>query len=223
MLLKTQEKGAIATQAIAQSEFEQYIIEKTGESKNVDAKNYYFQALSHATETILRYAFFLADLKKTRSKKEYKKLLSEYGFLGEEKKYLKVAAAFEKFSPDNLAPIEPATIFQLAQNSNKYQPVLDQLLDLAEISQPAVRELIKQQRTSKQPKPKKPSIWRRTKNGARYCQIPPIHEVDEKTGTTLQKMMDEEGLLAQQIVAEAIALRLAYQQGRIKLVEEKAN
>ena len=177
MLLKTQVKGAIATKvdrAIAQTQIEQY----AEENKSVDAKNFYFRALSDATETILRYAFFLADLKKTHSKKEYKQILSKYGFLGEEKKYLKVAAAFEKFSPDNLAPIEPATIFQLAQNSNKYQPVLDQLLDLAEISQPAVRELIKQNRTPKQAKPKKPSIWRRTRNGARYCQIPPIHEVD---------------------------------------------
>lgn len=222
MLLKTQEKGAIATKldrAIAQTHIEQY----TEENKSVDTKNFYFRALSDATETILRYAFFLADLKKTHSKRQYKQILLNYGFLGEEKKYLKVAAAFEKFSPDNLAPIEPATIFQLAQNSNKYQPVLDELLDLAEISQTAVRELIKKHRTPKQPKPQKPSIWRRTKNGARYCQIPPIHEVDEKTGTTLQKMIDEEGLLPQQIVAEAIALRLAYQQGRIKLVDETAN
>ncbi len=222
MLLKTQEKGAIATKvdrAIVQTHIEQY----AEEDRSVDAKNFYFRALSDATETILRYAFFLADLKKTRSKKEYKQILLDYGFLGEEKKYLKVATAFEKFSPDNLAPIEPATIFQLAQNSKKYQPVLDQLLDLAEISQPAVRELIKKHRTPKQPKPQKPSIWRRTKNGARYCQIPPIHEVDERSGMTLQKMIDEEGLLPQQIVAEAIALRLAYQQGRIKFVEETAN
>ncbi len=218
MLLKTQEKGAIATK-IDRDHIEEY----TEENRSVDAKNFYFLALSDATETILRYAFFLADLKKTHSKKQYKQILLQYGFLGEDKKYLKVAAAFEKFSPDNLAPIEPATIFQLAQNSNKYQPVLDELLDLAEISQTAVRELIKKHRTPKQLKPQKPSIWRRTKNGARYCQIPPIHEVGETTGTTLQKMIDEEGLLPQQIVAEAIALRLAYQQGRIKFVEQKAN
>ncbi|MBD2609001.1 hypothetical protein H6G81_31895 [Scytonema hofmannii FACHB-248] len=211
--MKTQEKGAIATK-VDRARVEQY----TEENRSVDPKNFYFLALSDATETILRYAFFLADLKKTHSKKEYKQILLHYGFSGEEKKYLKVAAAFEKFSPDNLAPIEPATIFQLAQNSNKYQPVLDQLLDLAEISQTAVRDLIKKHRTPKQAKTQKPSIWRRTKNGARYCQIPPIHEVDETTGTTLQKMIDEEGLLPQQIVAEAIALRLAYQQGRLKFV-----
>lgn len=214
MLLKTKVKGAIA-----KSEFEQ----SADENKSVNAKNFYFRALSDATETILRYAFFLADFKKTRSKREYKQMLSEYGFSGEEKKYLKVAAAFEKFSPDSLAPIEPATIFRLALNSEKYQQVLSQLLDLAEISQTAVRELIEQQQYLKQPKPEKPSIWRRTRNGGRYCQIPPIHEADEKSGTMLQKMMDEEGLLPQAIVAEAIALRLAYKEGRIKFVEEKAS
>lgn len=214
MLLKTKVKGAIA-----KSEFEQ----SADENKSVNAKNFYFRALSDATETILRYAFFLADFKKTRSKREYKQMLSEYGFSGEEKKYLKVAAAFEKFSPDSLAPIEPATIFRLALNSDKYQQVLDQLLDLAEISQTGVRELIEQQQYLKQPKPEKPSIWRRTRNGGRYCQIPPIHEADERSGTMLQKMMDEEGLLPQAIVAEAIALRLAYKEGRIKFVEEKAS
>ena len=218
MLLKTQEKGAIATK-VDRAHIEQY----TEENRSVDAKNFYFLALSDATETILRYAFFLADFKKTHSKREYKQMLSEYGFSGEEKKYMKVAAAFEKFSPDSLAPIEPATIFRLALNSDKYQQVLDQLLDLAEISQTAVRELIEQQQYLKQPKPEKPSIWRRTRNGGRYCQIPPIHEADEKSGTTLQKMMDEEGLLPQAIIAEAIALRLAYKEGRIKFVEEKAS
>ncbi|KYC36350.1 hypothetical protein WA1_42285 [Scytonema hofmannii PCC 7110] len=43
--------------------------------------------------------------------------------------------------------------------------------------------------------------------------------VSDRTGTTLQKMMDEEGLTAQSIIAEAVALRQAYKEGRLVLVE----
>jgi len=162
----------------------------------------------------------LASQKKLNSS-EYKKFLKKSGWKGEEKKYLKIATAFSKFSPEDLAQIEPATIFQLANESKKYQEILEQLLDLPEITQAELRKLIKQH----QPKPakvEKPSIWRRTKNGGRYCQIPPIHEDSEQTGVTLQQMMDAEGLTAQSIVAEAIALRKQYKEGRVVLVEKTA-
>ncbi|MDF5727095.1 MAG: hypothetical protein PUP92_03440 [Rhizonema sp. PD38] len=216
----TQLQGAVATpvnkQVITQAKFEQY-------EEKVASPSYQkfpFQLLSDATETILRYAFLLAHFKKTRSLREYKKLLHELGFSGEEKKYLKVAATFQKFSPEDLTQIEPRTIYQLAENSKKYQSVIDRLLDLTVVTQEAVRELIILERKPRVPKPDKPSIWRRMNNGRRYCQIPPIHEQDERTGVTLQKMMDEEGLSAQHIVAEAIALRQAHKEGRL-VTQEK--
>ncbi len=216
--MMTQVQGAIATQvneqATAQSQLEQYIEEPANGIEQENAKNFSLQTLKDATTSILHYAFWLANQKKTHSR-ACKKLLSEQGWKGEEKKYLKIAAAFDKFSPQELAQIEPATIFLLANNNKKYQPVLEQLLDLPEITQSQLRELIKQQRQPKKFKQEKPSIWRRTKNGRRYCQIPPIHEENEQTGVALQKMMDEEGLTAQQIVAEAIALRQEYKQGKL--------
>ena len=176
-----------------------------------DNKNAGFQSLANATIKILNHAFWLANQKKTHFA-EYKKQLAKYGWKGEEKRYLKIAKVFEKFSPQDLSQIEPATIFLLANESKKYQAIFEQLLDLPEITQNRLRELIQEQQKTKQPKPEKPSIWRRTSNGRRYCQIPPIHEEDERTGITLQKMMDEEGLTAQQIVAEAIALRQAHKE-----------
>lgn len=219
----TQLQGAIAAQvngqAIAKSDFEQFVEEQADANKSVGAENFSFQSLIDVTQTIIRHAFWLAYQKQTRSKNEYRKLLSDQGWKGEEKKYLKVAAAFQKFSPEDLGQIEPRTIYQLAENSKKYQPVIDRLLDLTAITQEGVRSIITKQRTSKKPKPEKPSIWRRTKNGGRYCQIPPIHEPDQRTGTTLQKMMDEEGFSGQHIVAEAIALRQAYKEGRLVFAE----
>jgi hypothetical protein len=212
MMTQVQAATPADEQAHTQAQFEQYI-EKRAEIKRIDVKSVSFQMLADATETILYHAFWLAKQKQQRSRHEYRRLLSEQGWKGEEKKYLQLAAAFEKFSPQDLAQIEPRTVYQLAENSKKYQLVIDSLLDLTAITQEAVRKLMVQKRRPKTVKHEKPSIWRRTKNGGRYCQIPPIHETDERTGTTLQKMMDEEGLSAQQIVAEAIALRKAYKEG----------
>ncbi len=208
--MMTHVQGAIAAQVDKQADAQAKV-------KKTDIKNFSFQRLADATETILYHAFWLANQKQQRSSLEYRKLLLEQGWKGEEKKYLKLAAAFQKFSPEDLAQIEPRTIYQLAENANKYQLVIDRLLDLTAITQDAVRKLITQERKPKTLKQEKPSIWRRTKNGGRYCQIPPIHEQDERTGTTLQKMMDEEGLSAQQIVAEAIALRQAYKEGKLSV------
>ncbi len=111
--------------------------------------------------------------------------------------------------------MNPVLYFCCPRQNKKYAPVIDQILDIGCITQEKVRALIKQQRKPKPIKPEKPSIWRRTKNGGRYCQVPPIH--DEMTGVALQKMMDEEGLTAQQIVAEALELRQAMKEGRLNV------
>lgn len=173
------------------------------------------QNLGKATQNILHNAFYIAKQKLELSRKAYKQLIKEWGWQKEDKKYLKLARTFEKFSPSDLAEIEPNTLFVLSNQSKKYAPVIEQILDIGCITQEKVRELIKQQRKRKPIKPEKPSIWRRTKNGGRYCQVPPIH--DETTGVALQQMMDEEGLTAQEIVAEALALRQAIKEGRLNV------
>ncbi|WP_337907128.1 hypothetical protein [Iningainema tapete] len=177
-----------------------------------------FATLTQATQSIVEHAFYLAQEKQRLSKKEYKQLLHSWGWDVEDKKYLKIAKVFSQFSPEDLAQIEPSTLFLLANNSKKYQPVLDKLLDLGEITQQRVQELIEEQRKPKKPKSEKPSIWRSTSSGVRYCQIPPIH--DQETGVALQNMMDEEGLTAQAIIKSALSLRQAYKEGRLILVED---
>jgi hypothetical protein len=205
-------------QISAQREFNQYIFAQANFIAP-EAPSDSFNSLAWASQDILTHAMMLAQQKEQLSKKEYKKLLKQYGWKNEDRKYLKVAEAFKHFDARDLAKIEPATLFRLANNPQKYQSIIDQLLSAPEINQSTVRELIAQQRQPNEPKPEQPSIWRRTKNGQRYCQIPPIHETDDRTGTTLQKMIDEEGLTAQQIIAEAVALRQAYKEGRLVLVE----
>ena len=214
-------KAPIDQVAISQAELLEYLEEQSKAIAWRGDLDFSFKSLQQSTSTILEHAFELADCKQRLSKKEYKQLLKEYGWEGEEKKYLKLAAVFEGFSPQDLDGIEPDTLFVLAKNNKKYQNVIDQLQELPEVTQEAVRELMKQERQkAKQPIPKKPTIWRRTKDGSAYCQIPPIHEEDYRTGTLLQRMVDEEGLSAQQIVAEAIALRQAFKEGRLIMVED---
>ncbi|MBV6622365.1 MAG: hypothetical protein KI793_05310 [Rivularia sp. (in: Bacteria)] len=179
------------------------------------------QNLGKATESILHNSFYIAKQKLELSRKAYKQLIKEWGWEKEDKKYLKVAKTFEKFSPSDLAEIEPNTLFLLSNQSKKYAAVIEQLLDMGSITQAKVRELIKQQRKPKPFKPEKPSIWKMARDGRRYCQVPPIH--DETTGVALQNMMDEEGKSAQQIIAEAVLLRQAMKEGRLNVNFESEN
>ena len=176
---------------------------------NTDCAN----SLGEATVNILKNAFYLAKQRAELSRKAYKKLIKEWGWENEDKKYLKVNQTFKKFSPQDLAQVEPATIFCLANQNKKYAPVIEKLLDRRYITQQTVRELMKQERKPKPFLPEKPTIWRQAKDGRRYCQIPPIH--DQETGVILQRMMDSEGKSAQQIVAESLALRKALKEGRL--------
>lgn len=218
----TQLQGVIETdeQAIAQLELECDIAAQANEIAPELNVNFYYDDLGDATEQILRYAFWLADIKENHSKSEYKKLVKEQGWKDEDKKYLKVAATFEKFEPQALRHIEPDTIFLLAKNNKKYQPVVEQLQYAEQVDQSAVRELIKKQRKPSSPKPS-PSIWRTTPKGERYCQVPPIWEDDHFTGVTLQAMIDCEGLTAQQIIRESLELRQAFKEGRLVEVQEE--
>ena len=179
------------------------------------------QNLGKATQNILENAFYIAKQKLELSRKAYKKLIKEWGWEGEDKKYLQVAKTFKKFSPSDLAEIEPNTLFLLSNQSKKYAFVIEQILDMGRITQQKVRELIKQQRKPKPFKPEKLSIWKIAKDGKRYCQVPPIH--DQGAGVALQRMMDEEGLTAQQIIAEALELRQAMKEGRLNVNVEYQN
>jgi hypothetical protein len=170
--------------------------------------------LSSATQNILDFAFYLHHKKETLSKKEYKQLIQEYNWSGEETKYIKLAEVFTFFSSSDLAAIEPDTLFVLAKNHKKYAPVIEQMQDLGTITQEKVKALMKEQRKPRVKKEDKPSIWRSLPNGGRYVQIPPIH--DEEAGVILQEMMEEEGLTAQKIVTEGLCLRQALKEGQWK-------
>ncbi len=218
MITQLQTKRVFDEQTIAQQDKEQDIAAQANEITPEKIVNFYYEDLGDSTEQILRYAFWLADVKENSTKSMYQQIVREQGWKNEDKKYLKVAATFKNFDPAALRHIEPDTIFLLAKNNKKYQPVIQQLQHADAIDQAMVRDLIKKQR---QPKPFKsePTIWRATPKGERYCQVPPIWEDDHFTGVTLQAMIDREGLTAQAIIRESLELRQAYIEGRLVPVE----
>ncbi len=178
----------------------------------------YFHLLGDATQDILNFALFLAQQKQKLSKKEYRELLRNYKWEHEDKVYLKIAEIFHQFCHADLAAIEPNTLFILAKHHKKYAAVINELLSSGEINNETVRRLIEKHRKPSMSKEDKASIWRRTPQGGRYVQIPPIH--NENTGVVLQKMIESEGLLAQQIISEAVSLREAFLQGRLAWVSD---
>jgi hypothetical protein len=195
---------------ISQALFEEYISDKAEQA----APSNPLTSLYGATTRILRCAFWLANQKALLAKSEFKKLLNLLEWKGEEKKYIKVAQAFADFEPHELAQVEPRTIFQLAENPKKYATVFSALAQLPQITQDAVRNLIKQCRTPRKPKQEEePSIWRRTADGGRVCQVPPIY--NEATGVALQAMMESEGDTATGIVSHAIAILSDYIEGKL--------
>jgi hypothetical protein len=170
-------------------------------------------AVYTATVRLLRYAFWLAKQKATLARKEYKELLKKLNWEGEEKRYLKIAAAFSNFTPQQLVQVEPRTIFQIAENLKKYHSVITKIATLAQITQDAVRGFMKQCRKPKAKKEEEaPTIWRMALDGKRVCQIGAIY--NQSVGVMLQTMMDSEGLTAQAIVEEALLSRYASKYGR---------
>ncbi|MEI2577343.1 hypothetical protein [Scytonema sp. PRP1] len=166
----------------------------------------------------LHFAFLLWEYKTSYSKKEYRRLLNTYSWdkgSAEEIRALKIGENFQEFAccPQHLAPIPVTILLKLC--SEKYKPIINQLQDypIGGLTCEVVLELIEERKallkaekeTSQNSFEEKPSIWRRTLKGERFCQFPPQWEEDHQTGVLTQELIDGYGLLPQQILREAIA------------------
>ena len=180
--------------------------------------------LQRGSINILEVSFYLEEQERILKRKEYKKVVVSLDLEGEDKKYVKVGKTFVGFDPQDLALVEPDTIFLLAKNNKKYQPVIEQLKNEANITQKRVRELIKLSRKPQKEETsddnnsdttKDVSVWRRNISGKRYCQIGSIHESDEFTGTTIQRIVKEKSVLPQTVVRQAMSLVEAYESGEL--------
>jgi hypothetical protein len=218
-MLQNQGAVAVKEQIFAQSKLEEgsdYQVISLTLSQKV---GFDIKPLEEATENIVQHAQWLAHHKKHLNKLDFKQLIRLHGWSNkEEKRYLKVGAAFANLSPQQLKQIEPATIYQLANQSKKYQVVIDQLQDLPEINQAVVIGLMESQRKPKVSKQEKPSIWRLNPDGSRYVQVPPIHE--QETGVQLQEMMEKLGKTAQAVITDAVQILKLYLEGQLVPVSE---
>jgi len=160
-----------------------------------------------ATQKILQMAGWIQSMKSRLSRKEFgvfiKGLLQ---WVGEEaRKYLDIARAFDGFDLSRLQYLEPFTILKL--RSKKYAPIIERLQTHRDITPNLVQDLIKELLTK--PTRKKPSEpisgWKQSRSGGgRYYNL---HLHDESTGLSIQQQAEIEGILPQDVIAEAVALR----------------
>lgn len=183
------------------------------QNQNIDANP--VKHLETSTEEYLHMSFLLWEYKRAYSKKEYRELLDGYGWdkgSAEEKRALKLADNFEDFAYrlHALVQIPVTTLLRLC--SQQYSSIIEELkqVDDEDITCTYVLDLIKQKQAQlKKEKeselPEKPSIWKRNCRGERYAQFPPVYEEDQQTGVLTQKLIDEYGLIPQDILRSAIA------------------
>ncbi|BAY84508.1 hypothetical protein NIES267_40040 [Calothrix parasitica NIES-267] len=179
---------------------------------NVDANP--VKHIEKSTEEYVHASFLLWEYKRAYSKGEYRELLNKFGWdkgSTEEKRALKLAENFQDFAyrPHALFQIPVTKLLRLC--SEKYQPIIEQLSEVEEdLTCAYVDDLIKDRQAQLKKErelalPSKPSIWRRNCRGERYAQFPPVYEFDEQTGLLTQKLMDNYGLIPQDILRSAIA------------------
>ena len=183
------------------------------EIHNIDASP--VKHLQISTTEYLHASFLLWEYKRSYSKREYRELLAGYGWdksSTEEKRALKLAENFSDFAyrPHALAQIPITTLLRLC--SDKYKPIIEVLKQVEEddLTCAYVLDLIKERQAllKKQKESElktKASIWKRNCRGERYAQFPPIYEDDHQTGVLTQKLMEEYGLIPQDILRKAIA------------------
>lgn len=191
------------------------LLEKSTYSQNQDINANPVTHLENSTVEYLHASFLLYEYKNNHSKKEYRHLLTDFGWdkgSAEEKRALKIALHFQEFAhrPQDLKQIPITVLLRLC--SDNYAIIIRLIEDFQpeHITCDCIlhfinrrKEILKQEKSQQPPEPL--SIWRRNRQGQRYAQFPSIHEDDHQTGILTQKLIDEHGLLPQQIIREAIS------------------
>jgi hypothetical protein len=169
----------------------------------------------HIEQSTLEYlhtAFLLYEYKHTHSKREYRALLSEYGWDKgnvEEKRSLKIAEHYQAFvgCPEHLAVLPISVLLRLC--SQNYKVLIEELQDIpiGRLTCRHVLELIDERRVflKSQNREEKEGNWRSTPDGSRYYTFGKIMEDDHQTGVLTEKLILQMGLSPQRIVRMAIS------------------
>ena len=169
----------------------------------------------HIEQSTLEYlhtAFLLYEYKHTHTKKEYRALLSEYGWDKgnvEERRSLKIAENFQAFIdyPEHLAVVPISVLLRLC--SQNYKILIEELrnVPIGRLTCGLVLELIEERKAllKSQNRDKKDGNWRAMPDGSRYYTFGKIMEDDHLTGVLTEKLISELGFSPQRIVRMAIA------------------
>ena len=166
------------------------------------------QAL-HMGQTLLR---MKTDLKKD----EYQVFLTQIGWTTSiASKYIKLAKTFEGFAIAQLRRLDLNTLFALCRST--YSSLVEQMRDMAEVTQAHVEQLMKAVRPAKKPQSTNPVTgWKQCPSGGgRYYNVL-LH--DEQAGVSIEQQAEAQGVLPQKIIAEAIALYVQYKTSAVNQV-----
>lgn len=166
------------------------------------------QTFDIAARAVVEQAFTvgrtLSQAKQNLKRSEYKLFLAQPGWtVIKANKYLKLVKTFEGFSLDQLGRLSLDTLFTLC--GSRYQKLVAKLRELPKLTQTLVEQLMKEYRLARVRKPQESVTgWKRNRSGGgRHYQIL-LH--DEETGIKIEQIAQEQQVLPQRVIKEAIAL-----------------
>lgn len=166
------------------------------------------QTFNTAARAVVEQAFTigrtLSQAKKNLKRSEYKLFLAKPGWtVIKANKYLKLVKIFDGFSLDQLGRLSLDTLFTLC--GSRYQKLVTKLRELPELTQTLVEQLMKEYRLARVRKPRESVTgWKRNQSGGgRHYQIL-LH--DEETAIKIEQIAQEQQVLPQRVIKEAIAL-----------------
>lgn len=144
-------------------------------------------------------------MKNDLRRNEYQMFLLNIGWTTKKvNKYARIVKVFEGFEPLTLAKIELTTLFTLCGKA--YSGVVEQMRQMSDISQSVVEKLIKESRKKGHFKTLNEPIsgWKQNPSGGGRHYSVILH--DEETGVRIENLAEQEKVLPQRIIADAIAV-----------------
>lgn len=158
---------------------------------------------AQTVEQALQMGRWLWRMQRDLKRKEYSVFLSLLGWASRKaRKFINLAKTFDEFEPSRLFGVELTTLLSLTLG--RYSSVVAQLQEVENISQELVERLIKEKRPPRKPNGAPMPGWKQNESGGgrHYVAL-----YDEETSLSIQRQAASEGILAQRVIAEAVALR----------------
>lgn len=163
------------------------------------------ETFATAAQAAIEQAFImgqaLSQMKQDFKRSEYQIFLEQPGWtFAKANKYIKLNKTFEGFSLNQLSCISLDTLFTLC--GSRYQQLVAKLRETPELTQKLVEQLMKECRPARKLQIPVTGWKRNPSGGGRHYQIV-LH--DEETGIKIEQIAQEQRVLPQRIIKEAMA------------------